>query len=83
MPFVWKQRGIQTQSAQLWQGDAGGQYVPSKERQRERGDWGEAEEWGKKKLVSDRKAVNFFSRPTLPLYSNNTGAWMTKLLMLQ
>lgn len=48
MPFVWKQRGIQTQSAQLWQGDARGQYVPSKERQRQRSDWGEAEEWGKK-----------------------------------
>lgn len=66
MPFVWKQRGIQTQSAQLWQGDAGGQYVPSKERQRERGRLGRSRGVGKKKLVSDRKAVNYVSGPTFP-----------------
>ncbi len=44
MPFVWKQRGIQTQSAQLWQGMQGPVWA-SKERKRERGDWEGAEEW--------------------------------------
>lgn len=31
MPFVWKQRGIQTQSAQLWQGMQGPVYRPERE----------------------------------------------------
>ena len=31
MPFAWKQRGIQTQSAQLWR-DAGASYRPERER---------------------------------------------------
>lgn len=43
MPFVWKKRGIQTQSAQLWQGMQGPVWA-SKERKRERGDWEGAEE---------------------------------------
>ncbi len=43
MPFVWKQRGIQTQSAQTVAGDAGASMGVQRKKERE-GRLGSAEE---------------------------------------
>ncbi len=67
MPFVWKQRGIQTQSAQLWQGMQGPVWA-SKERKRERGDW----EVQRSEKICVRLEGSDVVFPYPPLYSINT-----------